>query len=109
MKQQISTLMAAALFAVTAASSQAEIRSRSGNIVVGFPSDSPAQAQQRSTAMYLHSTGDGRTLLYLEQNAGKQLAILDVSNAAAPRAVAQVMLPAPSAYDFVQDVGDSAV
>jgi hypothetical protein len=59
--------------------------------------------------MYLCYTGDGRAILYLEQDQGRTLAIVDVSDPAAIRAVAQIPVDARSTYDFVQTLSDSAV
>jgi hypothetical protein len=82
-------------------------RAHSNNIVVVPPAAAPGLAQTGGEAMYLHSTGDGKTLLYIETQAGHSIAILDVSNPARIRAVANLPLGAKGAYDFVQDVGDS--
>jgi hypothetical protein len=59
--------------------------------------------------MYLHRTGEAQAILYLERNQGRKLAVLDVTDPANINGVGQVSIDAPSAYDFVQDLADSAV
>lgn len=108
MKNRISKIMVAAIIAATV-SVQANAKTHSKSVVVAFPSDLPEMAQRNSEAMYLHSTGGGQTVLYLEQDQGRTLAILDVSDPAAIRAVAQVSIAARSPYDFVETLRDSAV
>jgi hypothetical protein len=106
MNQSVSKILVAAIF-VVAVSVQAEVRSKA--IVVESPSDLPELAQGRSEAMYLHHTGEAQAILYLERNQGRNLAFLDVTDPAKIKAVGQVSIDAPSAYDFVQDLADSAV
>jgi hypothetical protein len=106
MNQSISKMLVAAMF-VVAVSVQAEVRSKA--IVVESPSDLPELAQGRGEAMYLHHTGEAQAILYLERNQGRNLAFLDVTDPAKIKAVGQVSIDAPSAYDFVQDLADSAV
>jgi len=106
MNQSLSKIVVAAIF-VVAASVQSEVRSKA--IVVESPSDLPELAQGRSEAMYLHHTGEAQAILYLERNQGRNLAFLDVTDPAKIKAVGQVSIDAPSAYDFVQDLADLAV
>jgi hypothetical protein len=106
MNQSISKMLVAAIF-VVAVSVQAEVRSKT--IVVESPSDLPELAQGPGEAMYLHHTGEAQAILYLERNQGRNLAFLDVTDPAKIKAVGQVSIDAPSAYDFVQDLADSAV
>jgi hypothetical protein len=106
MNQSISKILVAATF-VVAVSVQAEVRSKT--IVVESPSDLPELAQGPSEAMYLHHTGEAQAILYLERNQGRNLAFLDVTDPAKIKAVGQVSIDAPSAYDFVQSMADSAV
>jgi hypothetical protein len=86
---------------------QAQAKTQAKSLVVESPSELPEIAQRKSEAMYLHDTGDERTPLYLEQNAGRTLAILDVTDPARIRAIGQVSLDARAAYDFIQAVSDS--
>ena len=75
-----------AVLAVTA-TAQAGTKSHSSSIVIDSPTDLPELAQRRSEAMYLYTNGSGQAFLYLEQDQGKSLAILDVSNAGSIREV----------------------
>jgi hypothetical protein len=107
MKHRIGKIVVAAIF-VAATSVHANPKTRSKSIVIVTPSDLPEIAQRTSEAMYIRDTGGGRTLLYLEQDQGRTLAILDVSDPGAIRAVAQVSIAARSPYDFVEPLRDSA-
>ncbi|MGA9632283.1 MAG: hypothetical protein WBQ63_12725, partial [Candidatus Acidiferrales bacterium] len=97
-------LVVAALLAMAALPASARVRSK--KIVVEFPADLPEAAQAHTEAMYLHESG-GQAILYLEQDQGRQLAILDVTNPAKIRVVGQVSIDTPSAYDFVRELPDS--
>jgi hypothetical protein len=106
MNQGVSKMLVAAIL-VVAVNVQAEVRSKA--IIVESPSDLPELAQGRGEAMYLYHTGASQTVLYLERDQGKKLAILDVTDPGKIRAVGQVSIDAPSSYDFVQSLGSSAV
>jgi hypothetical protein len=108
MKSILNTAVATAVLA-TVMSAQAAVVSHSKTIIVESPADLPETAQIASEAIYLHDTSDGRSYLYLEQNGGKKLAILDVTNPAQIKSVGRVSVEAASTYDFVQAVGASAV
>jgi hypothetical protein len=103
----ISRILVLAMLTVIA-SVQAETKPRSKSIVIVSPADLPELAQRRSEAMYLYSTRIGQTFLYLEQDQGRTLAILDVTDLAAIREVGRASLAAKSPYDFVQNLGGSA-
>ncbi len=109
MKLEIRTLAALTALALAASCASATSRPHSNSIVVETPSALPVLLQTGAEAMYLHSTGDGRTLLYIETQAGTSLSVLDVSNLARIHSVAQAPLAARGPYDFVQDVGDNGV
>jgi hypothetical protein len=102
----VRTLLIAVL-AVTA-TVQASTKPHSSSIVIDSPADLPELAQRRSEAMYLHANGSGQAFLYLEQEQGKSLAILDISNPGSIREVGRVSLAVQSAYDFVQSLSHSA-
>jgi hypothetical protein len=108
MNHKIVKITVAAIFAATV-SVQANARTHSKSIVVASPSDLPEMAQRSSEAMYLHEMSSGRTVLYLEQDYGRTLGILDVTDPGAIRAIARVSIPATSPYDFVETLHDSAV
>lgn len=108
MKNSMKKWMVVAIFAMSM-SVQANASVRSKTIIVDLPSDLPEMAQRGSEAIYLHETGGGKTLLYLEQDQGRTLGVLDVTDPGAIRAIAQVSIPAKSPYDFVGNLRDSAV
>jgi hypothetical protein len=108
MNQSISKTLVAAIF-LAAVSGQAGATVRSKAIVVESPSDLPELAQGRGEAMYLHRTSGAQAILYIERDQGRKLAFLDVTDPANIKAVGQVSMDAPSTYDFVQDLADSAV
>lgn len=79
-----------------------------GKIVLVRPADLPESARQTGEAMLLHETGDGRTLLYIEQNQGARLAIFDVTDPANIKGKNSVQLDASGPFDFVSSLGDRA-
>lgn len=87
---------------------QAATKPHSKSVVVDRPEVLPELAQRSSEAMFLHNTGGGQAFLYLEQDQGKTLAILDLTNSASIREVGRPSVGASSPYDFVRPVGDSA-
>jgi len=107
MNRSIGKILIAATFMVAAVSVQAEVRTKA--IVVESPSDLPELARGRCEAMYLHRTATAQAILYLQRDQGRKLGILDVTDPAKIRAVGQVSINAPSAYDFIQDLADSGV
>jgi len=74
-------LVALVLFAVLATAITANAVTnkppRSRTIVVQSPSDLAVLAQTNSEAMYLHRTGEERTVLYVESAEGTRLTALD--------------------------------
>ena len=104
---RISQLTVAVVAALTL-TGQAEAKSRANRIVVERPADLPELAQKAGQAMLLHDTGDGRTLLYIEQNRGAQLAVFDVSDPAHVKEEGSARLDAPGSFDFVSSLGDYA-
>lgn len=108
MKNKVSKIVIAAVFAATA-SVQTNAKTHSRSIVVESPSDLPELARRNSEAMYLLQLASGRAVLYLEQDQGRTLAILDVSDPGTIRALGQVSIAAPSPYDFVETLKGSAV
>jgi len=101
------SLIAAALLIGTF-TTQAELTSKSKDIIVEQPADLPELAQHVGLAMKLHSLSDGRSFLYVEQHHGERLVVFDVSDPAHIRMVAAVKLTVPSTYEFVRPLGDSA-
>jgi hypothetical protein len=76
-----------------------------GNIVVVPPSKLPAASREYSEAMMLHETEGGRMFLYIEQEQGTKLTVLDVTNPAKIKAEKPVALNVPGPFDFVGSAG----
>jgi hypothetical protein len=108
MIQRISGIVFALMFLLTTGGPASAVV-RSKFVIVESPSDLPESAQVASEAMHLHSVGSDQVILYLEQDHGRKLAILDVTDPAKIQAVGQVSIDAASPYDFVQDLSDSTV
>lgn len=77
-------------------------------IILVRPTSLPELARQTGEAMLLHETGDGRTLLYIEQNHGTRLAILDVTDPSNIKGETAIQIDAPGPFDFVFPIGDHA-
>jgi hypothetical protein len=80
----------------------------SNQIVLVPPADLPVLARQSGEAMFLHDTRDGRTLLYVEQRQGAQLAIFDVTDPAHVKGAGSAQLDAAGPFDFVASLGERA-
>jgi hypothetical protein len=110
-RKQITRIAQLTLTAVAALTltSHAEARNHpSRRVIVVRPADLPELARVTGQAMLLHATGDGRTLLYIEQNRGARLAIFDVTDPAHVKQEGSAQVDAPDAFDFVSSLGDSA-
>ena len=105
MKPLINTLLVAAVLATTGVGANAVVRPHSKTILVESPSQLPVLAQNGGEAMYLYDTGDGRTLLCIETQGGRELSALDVTDPAKITAVTQTQLETRTAFDFVHEVG----
>ena len=77
----------------------------SNSIVVVPPTALPTLARRAGEAMFLHDSGDGRNLLYVEQHNGTELAIFDVTDPGHVRGRGSVRLDAPTVFDFVAHLG----
>jgi hypothetical protein len=78
----------------------------SNKIVLVPPTDLPVLARQSGEAMLLNDALDGRTLLYVEQNAGSRLAIFDVTDPGHIKGEGSVQLDASGPFDFISPVGN---
>jgi hypothetical protein len=99
----------AAILAITGATASAAVRPHSKTLVVESPESLDVLAQANPEAMYLQDSNDGRTFLYVEARNGQQLTALDVTDPATIQRVAQTTIPAISAFDFLQAVGEQGV
>jgi hypothetical protein len=80
----------------------------SNRIILVRPAGLPEFAREPGQAILLHATGDGGTLLYVEQKHGARLAIFDVTDPAHIKQETAVRLDAPGSFDFVTSLGDHA-
>ena len=89
-------------------SAEAEIHSRSKQLVVMEAPDLPEQAQTPGNSLFLHSDSTGSTYLYIEQQQGARLSVFDVTDPARIKLVVSTPLAAEGAFDFVRPIGDHA-
>ena len=99
-------VVAAAVLATSPA--EAEIHSKSNDLVVMEPRDLPEQAQTPGNSLFLHSDNAGNTYLYVEQQHGARLSVFDVTDPAHIKLVVSTPLAAQGAFDFVRPLGDNA-
>lgn len=98
MKLFLKMLLLAAMASATV--SLAEVASGSKDIVVLQPQDLPQAARIAGQSMELHSLGNGKTYLYIEQQQLGRLVILDVTDPARITQVGSVSLETPAVFDF---------
>ena len=96
-------VVAAAALTTTA---EAEIHSRSKELVIMEARDLPEQAQTPGNSLFLHSDSEGSTYLYVEQNQGARLSVFDVTDPSRIKLVVSTTLAAEGAFDFVRPLGD---
>jgi hypothetical protein len=109
MRTQLFAPLAFAILATTiTANAVTNKPTHSRTIVVQSPSNLPVLAQADSEAMYLHKSGDGATVLYVESAEGTKLTALDVTDPAKIKRLAETQLVVPSPFDFVESVGDDS-
>ena len=94
--------------AVLTSTAEAEIHSRSKELVVMEARDLPEQAQAPGNSLFLHSDSAGSTYLYIEQHRGARLSVFDVTDPAHIKLVVSTPLAAEGAFDFVRPIGDHA-
>src|ERR1700752_4103236 len=93
---------------LSTSSAEAEIHSRSKQLVVMEAPDLPEQAQTPGNSLFLHSDGAGSTYLYIEQQRGARLSVFDVTDPARIKLVVSTPLGAEGAFDFVRPLGNNA-
>src|ERR1700720_4262173 len=93
--------------AVLTSTAEAEIHSRSKELVVMEARDLPEQAQTPGNSLFLHSDNAGSTYLYVEQQQGARLSVFDVTDPARIKLAVSTPLAAEGAFDFVRPLGDN--
>jgi hypothetical protein len=106
-KSTITLSLAAAALGVPSLSAQAEIHSKSKELVVMEARDLPEEAQMKGNSLFLHSDSAGSTYLYVEQQQGARLSVFDVTDPARIKLTVSTPLPAEGAFDFVRPLGDN--
>ena len=81
----------------------------SNNLILVPPAVLAELARQEGEAMLLLDTIDGRTLLYIKQNQGARLTILDVTDPGHVKGEGSVQLDAPAPFDFRQGRGSAVL
>jgi hypothetical protein len=94
------------------ASSSALARERGGHeksaLVLMKPSDLPNSVRTTGDDMYLYE-GNAKTYLYIEQDGGKHLVVLDVTKPEKVSVAAERQLAVDVPYDFVGPLGGDSV
>ncbi len=88
---------------------QAEVVSRSKDIVILEPRDLPEAASIVGESMHLRDVGNGGKYLYIEQQHLSRMIVLDVTDPSQIRIVGSVKFTASAPFDFVRDLGNSAM
>src|SRR5271156_234927 len=83
---------------VLTSTAQAEIHSRSKELIVMEARDLPEQAQAPGNSLFLHSDNAGNTFLYVEQQQGARLSVFNVTDPARIKLVMSTPLPAEGAF-----------
>ena len=91
---------------VLTSTANAEIHSKSKDLVVMEAHDLPEQAQLLGNSLFLHSDNAGSTYLYVEQQQGARLSVFNVTDPARIKLVVSTPLAAEGAFDFVRPLGD---
>ena len=101
------SLIALSAFAAPLAS-HAQIRSKSGELVVMGPHNLPEQAQTPGNSFFLHSDNSGSTFLYVEQQDGKRLTVFDVTDPSRIKSISSTELTVVGPFDFVRPLDGHA-
>lgn len=87
---------------------QAEVRSRSHELIVMEPRDLPELAQVPANSFFLYQDDNFNTYLYIEQLQGAKLSVFDVTDPAKIKLVSSTVMTVPGAYDFVRPLDGHA-
>ncbi len=105
------TLAAAVLGAMTLLApltGYAQLRSKSGEIVVMEPRNLPEEAQAGGNSFFLHADDSGSTYLYVEQLQGTRLSVFDVTDPGRVKTVVSMPLTVSGPFDFVRPLDGKA-
>lgn len=94
--------------AITPLVCQAQIRSKSGELVVVEPRNLPEQAQLGGNSFFLHSDNAGSTYLYVEQQLGARLTVFEVTDPSRIKMVSTTPLTVDGPFDFVRSLDGNA-
>lgn len=103
MKVKFGSLIVAALgiaALMAPVSAEAELHSRSKDVIVIETNDLPELAQLPGDSLFLHSDNQGSTYLYIEQQEGTRLSVLDVTDPAHICIASTTRLRTRGAFDF---------
>ncbi len=101
------TLVVSAGLMFSVSLAQAASHQSKTDILVEPSTTLPELAQQKSEDILLHFDGAGTPYLYVEQQQGAQLVVLNVNDPAHVKVVASVTTGVSRPYDFVQAMGDT--
>lgn len=93
---------------IAPAAGHAQLRSRSGEIVVMESHNLPEEAQLGGNSFFLHSDEAGSTYLYVEQQQGTRLSVFDVTDPDRVKTVSSTPLSVSGPFDFVRPLDGHA-
>lgn len=112
MNKAIAKTLAAASFGlaalITPLKGQAQLHSKSGEIVVMEPRNLPEEAQLGGNSFFLHSDNSGSTFLYVEQQQGARLSVFDVTDPGHVKTISSISLSVAGPFDFVRPLDGRA-
>lgn len=86
----------------------AQIYSRSKDLVIERPVALPEQARIPGSSFSLYSNSEGSTYLYVEQKEGTRLTAFDVSDPSKIVVISSTNLTVPAVFDFIRPLGERA-
>jgi hypothetical protein len=94
--------------AIAPLTTQAQVHSKSGELVVVEPHNLPEQAQLAGNSFFLHNDNAGSTYLYVEQQQGARLTVFNVTDPSRIKMVSTTPLTVDGPFDFVRSLDGSA-
>lgn len=100
----------AACFTLITNAASAQTISHARDLVIETPSVLPVESRQPANAFYLNTnSGDGQAYLYIEQQNGKKITVLNVTDLAHIRAVQTVSLDFAEPFCFAEELNNSYI